>query len=336
MVLRSRGAALIAEDRPLPRPRGQEVLLRVLACAVCRTDLHVVDGELGRGALPVVPGHQIVGRVAAAGSDAALPIGARVGACWLGWACGSCAMCLAGQENLCVRARFTGCDIDGGFAEYALVDSRFCLALPAGYDDARTAPLLCGGLIGYRALRMAGPAGRLGLYGFGSAAHMIVQVARHRGAVVYAFTRPGDGAAQDFALRMGAGWSGDSTGPAPEPLDAAIIFAPAGELVPLALAAVRPGGTVVCAGIHMSDIPSFPYSLLWEERSLRSVANLTRQDGIDFLAVAAETRIDVETELFPLDEAGTALERLRAGQVRGTAVLLPAGVKSAPAGTKTP
>ena len=312
------------------------MLLRVSACAVCRTDLHVVDGELGRGVLPVVPGHQIVARVAAAGPDAELEAGSRVGVPWLGWACGTCVMCRAGQENLCIRARFTGCDLDGGFAEYAIADSRFCLALPPGYEDAEAAPLLCGGLIGYRALRMAGQVARLGLYGFGSAAHMIVQVARHQGAAVYAFTRPGDRAAQEFAIKMGASWSGDSTGPAPEPLDAAIIFAPAGELVPLALAAVRPGGTVVCAGIHMSDIPSFPYSLLWEERSLRSVANLTRQDGAEFLRVAAEARIVVETELFPLTEANAALQRLRAGRIHGTAVLIPAGVESAPAGTKTP
>jgi propanol-preferring alcohol dehydrogenase len=241
-------------------------------------------------------------------------------------------MCRAGRENLCIDARFTGCDVDGGFAECTLADSRFCLRLPDGYGDVEAAPLLCGGLIGYRALRMAGDVPRLGLYGFGSAAHMIVQVAHHRGSAVYAFTRAGDRAAQDFALRMGASWAGDSTGPAPEPLDAAIIFAPAGELVPLALRAVRPGGTVVCAGIHMSDIPSFPYSLLWEERSIRSVANLTREDGADFMRVAGETRIDVETEVFPLADAGRALELLRAGRVRGTAVLVPdrSGAPDAP------
>jgi alcohol dehydrogenase, propanol-preferring len=323
MVLRSRGSALVAEDRSLPEPGGVDVLLRVSACAVCRTDLHVVDGELDRGVLPVVPGHQVVATVAAAGPDAVVQVGERVGLPWLGWACGTCEMCRTGQENLCPEARFTGCDQDGGFAEYAVADSRFCLRLPAGYGDAETAPLLCGGLIGYRALRMAGRVRRLGLYGFGSAAHMIVQVARHRGAEVYAFTREGDRPGQDFALRMGAGWAGDSTGPAPEPLDAAIIFAPVGELVPLALRAVRPGGTVVCAGIHMSDIPSFPYSLLWEERSIRSVANLTRQDGVEFMRVAEETRLEVETEVLPLSEAGTALARLRAGLVRGTAVLVP-------------
>ncbi|HXZ99212.1 MAG TPA: zinc-dependent alcohol dehydrogenase family protein [Candidatus Binatia bacterium] len=323
MVLTERRAPLRAELRSIPDPQGGDVLLRVAACAVCRTDLHVVDGELGRGSLPIVLGHQVVATVAGAGPQAALAIGDRVGVPWLGWACGACEWCRAGQENLCPRARFTGCDLDGGYAEYALADSRFCLRLPSTYADVEAAPLLCGGLIGYRALRMAGPARRLGFYGFGSAAHMIVQVARHRGAEVFAFTRAGDRPAQEFALRMGAAWAGDSTGPAPVPLDAAIIFAPAGELVPLALAAIRPGGVVVCAGIHMSDIPSFPYSLLWEERVVRSVANLTREDGVDFMRVAAEARIDVETEVLPLSEADTALQRLRAGQVRGTAVLVP-------------
>ena len=332
MVLRARGTAPVLEERPTPEPRAHQVLLLVAACAVCRTDLHVVDAELGRGGLPIVLGHQVVGTVVAAGPESVLRIGERVGVPWLAWTCGECAMCRAGRENLCVKARFTGCDVDGGFAELALADSRFCLRPPAGYGDVEAAPLLCGGLIGYRALRMAGDAPRLGLYGFGSAAHMIVQVARHRGASAYAFTRPGDRAAQEFALRMGAAWAGDSTGPAPEPLDAAIIFAPAGELVPLALRAVRPGGTVVCAGIHMSDIPSFPYSLLWEERSIRSVANLTREDGADFMRVAGETRIDVETEVFPLADAGRALELLRAGRVRGTAVLVPdrSGAPDAP------
>ncbi|MGA2282993.1 MAG: zinc-dependent alcohol dehydrogenase family protein [Candidatus Dormibacteria bacterium] len=335
MVLRARGAPLVLEERPVPEPHAHQVLLRVAACAVCRTDLHVVDGELGRGVLPVVLGHQVVGNVAAAGPAAVLRVGDRVGVPWLAWACGECELCRAGRENLCANARFTGCDVDGGFAELALADSRFCIRLPDGYGDAEAAPLLCGGLIGYRALRMAGDAPRLGLYGFGSAAHMIVQVARHRGSVVYAFTRAGDGAAQKFALRMGASWAGDSTGPPPEPLDAAIIFAPAGELVPLALGAVRPGGTVVCAGIHMSDIPSFPYSLLWEERSIRSVANLTREDGVDFMRVAGEARIEVETEVLPLAEADRALDLLRTGRVRGTAVLVP-GVRSRRAGTTSP
>jgi propanol-preferring alcohol dehydrogenase len=325
MVLRERATPLVSEQRPIPVPRAHQVLLRVAACAVCRTDLHVVDGELDRGVLPVVLGHQVVGTVVAAGPDAVLRVGARVGVPWLAWTCGRCAMCRAGRENLCVDARFTGCDVDGGFAELTLADSRYCLHLPERYADVEAAPLLCGGLIGYRALRMAGDAPRLGLYGFGSAAHMIVQVARHRGSQVFAFTRAGDRAAQEFALSMGASWAGESTGPAPEPLDAAIIFAPAGELVPLALAALRPGGTVVCAGIHMSDIPSFPYSLLWEERSIRSVANLTRDDGAEFMRVAAEVRITVETEVLPLAEAGRALELLRSGRVHGTAVLVPDG-----------
>ncbi len=325
MVLRERATPLVSEQRPIPVPRAHQVLLRVAACAVCRTDLHVVDGELDRGVLPVVLGHQVVGTVVAAGPDAVLRVGARVGVPWLAWTCGRCAMCRAGRENLCVDARFTGCDVDGGFAELTLADSRYCLHLPEGYADVEAAPLLCGGLIGYRALRMAGDAPRLGLYGFGSAAHMIVQVARHRGSQVFAFTRAGDRAAQEFALSMGASWAGESTGPAPEPLDAAIIFAPAGELVPLALAALRPGGTVVCAGIHMSDIPSFPYSLLWEERSIRSVANLTRDDGAEFMRVADEVRITVETEVLPLAEAGRALELLRSGRVHGTAVLVPDG-----------
>jgi propanol-preferring alcohol dehydrogenase len=325
MVLRERRASLALEERPTPVPRGSDVLLGVTACAVCRTDLHVVDGELDRGILPVVPGHQIVGRVVAAGEEATLAVGQRVGVPWLGWACGACAMCRAGRENLCERARFTGCDRDGGYAELAVADSRFCLRLPGGYSDVEAAPLLCGGLIGYRALRMAGRPQRLGLYGFGSAAHMIAQVARHRGAEVYAFTRDGDASAQEFARRMGAGWAGPSTAPAPALLDAAIIFAPVGDLVPRALAAVRPAGTVVCAGIHMSDIPTFPYSLLWQERCLRSVANLTREDGAEFMRVAGETRIEVETEVLPLVEANTALERLRSGQVHGTVVLVPGG-----------
>ena len=336
MVLRDRGAPLALEERPVPRPRAHDVLLWVAACAVCRTDLHVLDGELDRGVLPVVLGHQMVGTVVAAGPEAVVRIGERVGVPWLGWACGSCQMCRAGRENLCPNARFTGCDLDGGFAEMTLADSRFCLRLPEGYGDVETAPLLCGGVIGYRALRMAGEVARLGLYGFGSAAHMIVQVARHRGATVYAFTRVGDTGAQEFARRMGASWAGDSTGPAPELLDAAIIFAPAGELVPLALRAIRPGGTVVCAGIHMSDIPRFPYSLLWEERSIRSVANLTREDGADFMRVAGETRIEVETEVLSLTEADRALELLRSGQVRGTAVLVPDGAGTAPAGVRLP
>jgi propanol-preferring alcohol dehydrogenase len=270
-----------------------------------------------------VLGHQVVGRVVSAGPESILHVGERVGLPWLGSACGSCEMCAAGRENLCTSARFTGCDVDGGFAELILADSRFCLRLPGGYSDVQSAPLLCAGLIGFRALRMAGHASRLGLYGFGSAAHLIAQVARHREAAVYAFTRAGDLAGQEFARGLGATWAGDSTGPAPEPLDAAIIFAPTGELVPLALKAVRPGGTVVCAGIHMSDIPGFPYSLLWGERSLRSVANLTRKDGAEFMALAGEVPIEVETEVLPLAQADRALELVRTGRVRGTAVLVP-------------
>lgn len=322
MVLRARRTRLVAEERPPPRPRGPEVLLRVAACAVCRTDLHVVDGELRRGILPVVPGHQVVGTVMATGPEAVLKVGERVGVAWLGWTCGVCEMCRSGRENLCVAARFTGCDLDGGYADHMVADSRYCIRLPAGYGDVEAAPLLCGGLIGYRALRMAGEPRRLGLYGFGSAAHIILQVARRRGADVYAFTRATDRTAQELALELGASWAGDSAGPSPVPLDAAIIFAPVGELVPLALGAVGPAGTVICAGIHMSDIPGFPYSLLWEERSLRSVANLTREHGAELMRVAEEGRIRVETELFPLTEADRALERLRSGQVRGTAVLV--------------
>lgn len=323
MVLRERGAPLAVEERPVPEPHGHQVVLRMAACAVCRTDLHVVDGELDRGLLPIVLGHQVVGRVVSAGPESILQVGERVGLPWLGSACGSCEMCAAGRENLCASASFTGCDVDGGFAELTLADSRFCLRLPGGYSDVQSAPLLCAGLIGFRALRMAGHASRLGLYGFGSAAHLIAQVARHREAAVYAFTRAGDLAGQEVARSLGATWAGDSTGPAPAPLDAAIIFAPAGELVPLALKAVRPGGTVVCAGIHMSDIPGFPYSLLWGERSLRSVANLTRKDGAEFMALAGEVRIEVLTEVLPLAQADRALELVRTGRVRGTAVLVP-------------
>ncbi len=325
MVLRAHHEDLVLEDRPIPEPEGADVLLRVRACAVCRTDLHVQDGELGRGVLPIVPGHQIVAVVQAAGAEAVLRPGERVGVPWLGWACGVCAMCTSGRENLCANARFTGCDRDGGFAQLTLADSRFCLRLPPGYSDTEVSPLLCGGLIGYRALRMTGRPRRLGLYGFGSAAHMIVQVARHQGAEVYAFTREGDTEGQTFARHLGAVWAGASTERSPVPLDAAIIFAPVGALVPLALRAVSPGGSVVCAGIYMSDIPSFPYALLWEERSLRSVANLTRADGVELLRVAGETRLEVTTEEHPLKEANAALARLRDGLVRGTAVLVMGG-----------
>jgi propanol-preferring alcohol dehydrogenase len=298
------------------------VLLKVKACGICRTDLHVVDGELTEPKLPLVPGHQIVGQVVAAGGGVTTPhIGDRVGVPWLGWTCGACTYCLSGRENLCDRARFTGYQIDGGFAGYTLADSRFCLPLPAEFADLEAAPLLCAGLIGYRCLRMAGDGPRLGIYGFGSAAHIVIQVARHHGRQVFAFTRPGDAAAQRFAADLGADWVGDSGTMPPEPLDAAIIFAPAGELVPIALQAVAKGGVVVCGGIHMSDIPSFPYSILWGERVLRSVANLTRADGHEFLQLAPKIPIHTEVQLYRLVQANEALADLREGRIRGSGVL---------------
>jgi propanol-preferring alcohol dehydrogenase len=315
-------AALRLESLPLPTPGPGQVLLRVAACAVCRTDLHVVDGELPDPALPLVPGHEIVGRVVANGPGAArFAPGARVGVPWLGWTCGTCPACLAGRENLCPEARFTGYQIDGGYAEYATADERFCFALPDAYSDIDAAPLLCAGLIGHRALGMAGDARRLGLYGFGAAAHIIAQVARWQGREVFAFTRPGDRAAQDFARALGAVWAGDSTAAPPAPLDAALIFAPVGALVPAALSATAPGGTVVCAGIHMSDIPSFPYALLWRERVLRSVANLTRADGEAFLALAPKVPVRTRPVPYPLEQANQALADLRAGRLTGAAVL---------------
>jgi propanol-preferring alcohol dehydrogenase len=296
-----------------------QVRLRVHACGVCRTDLHIRDGELPPRKLPLVLGHQIVGTVLEGGD--ALPVGARVGVPWLAWACGECGYCRSGRENLCDRARFTGYDVDGGYAEEAVAEERFCLALPEGFPDVQAAPLLCGGAIGYRALVLAGDAERLGLYGFGAAAHIVAQVARHEGRRAFVFTRRDDEAAQSLALALGAEWAGDSAGPAPEELDAAIIFAPVGELVPAALRAVRKGGSVVCAGIHMTDIPSFPYELLWGERLVRSVANLTRRDGEELLALAPVVPVRTEVELFPLDAAEDALARLRAGRIRGAAVL---------------
>jgi alcohol dehydrogenase, propanol-preferring len=312
----------LRQEPPVPAP-GQ-VLLHVTACGVCRTDLHVVDGELARPKLPLIPGHEIVGRVAALGGDVAQwALGDRVGVPWLGWTCGSCRPCRAGRENLCEQARFTGYDIDGGYADYAIADARYCFALPAPYDDVAAAPLLCAGLIGYRALRLAGSAERLGLYGFGAAAHIAVQVARHRGQRVFAFTKPGDAAGQEFARSLGAVWAGGSDEMPPEPLDAALIFAPVGALVPAALAATSAGGTVVCAGIHMSDIPAFPYEKLWQERVLRSVANLTRQDGEEFLALVPQVPVRTTTAAFPLTEANTALDRLRRGEIEGAAVLVP-------------
>ena len=322
MVLEAQRTPLVATDLPDPRPGPGQVLLRVRACGVCRTDLHVVDGELADPKLPLVPGHQIVGTVEEAGAGHARFVpGDRVGVPWLGWTCGECRFCRSDRENLCDRARFTGYQMDGGFAELAVADARFCFPIPEGYPDLQAAPLLCAGLIGYRALRMAGDAERLGLYGFGAAAHIVAQVAQWQGRRLFAFTRGGDLAAQAFARELGAEWSGDSAGPAPEPLDAAILFAPAGELVPAALRAVSKGGVVVCAGIHMSDIPGFPYELLWGERSVRSVANLTRRDGEEFLALAPKVPVRTEVEPFPLEAANVALGRLRAGQVRGAAVL---------------
>jgi alcohol dehydrogenase, propanol-preferring len=310
--------------RAIPRPRGREVLIEVHACGVCRTDLHVVDGELTDPKLPLVPGHEIVGTVMETGPETrTVKVGDRIGVPWLGWTCGVCAYCRSGRENLCDRARFTGYQIDGGYAEYTLADERYCFPIPSGFTDVGAAPLLCAGLIGYRALRLAGEAPRLGLYGFGAAAHIAAQVARHRGQTVFAFTRPGDDAAQDFARGLGAAWAGGSDVPTPEPLDAALIFAPIGALVPVALAATAKGGTVVCAGIHMSDIPAFPYRILWEERIVRSVANLTRQDGEEFLAIAEKVPVRTATVPFPLAEANAALAQLRAGKIEGAAVLVP-------------
>ena len=305
----------------LPRAELEpgQVRLRVLACGVCRTDLHIRDGELDEPKLPLVLGHQIVATVIESGH--AFELGARVGVPWLGWTCGVCRYCRSGFENLCDRARFTGYDLDGGYAEEAVADERFCFPIPPGYSDVEAAPLLCAGLIGYRSLRRAGDAERIGLYGFGASAHIVVQIARSEGRHVFAFTRSGDEDAQALALRLGAAWAGDSDSGPPEELDAAIIFAPVGELVPVALRAVRKGGTVVCADIHMSDIPQFPYELLWGERTLCSVANLTRRDGKELLDVAPRVPIRTEVEVFALGDAEHALERLRAGAIRGAAVL---------------
>jgi alcohol dehydrogenase, propanol-preferring len=319
MVLDSPGTPLREAELPAPEAGPGELLVEVDACGVCRTDLHVVDGELPDPKLPLVPGHQVVGRVVEAGER--FRAGDRVGIPWLGWTCGACRYCLSGRENLCDRARFTGYTLDGGYAELVAADERFCFSLPEGYDDLQAAPLLCAGLIGFRALRLAGDAERIGLYGFGASAHIVAQVARHEGRRVLAFTRARDTEAQALALELGAEWAGDALGPAPEELDAAIVFAPAGELVPAALAAVAKGGTVVCAGIHMSDIPSFPYELLWGERVLRSVANLTRRDGEELLALAPQVPVRTEVEAFPLAAANEALARLRAGEIRGAAVL---------------
>src|SRR4051794_343088 len=324
MLLRAAGTSLEPAELPEPQPGLRQVRLRVRACGVCRTDLHVVDGELPGPKLPLVLGHQVVGEVDAvgAGVDRFGP-GDRVGVPWLAWACGECRYCRSARENLCERARFTGYHVDGGYAEAAVADARFCLAVPEAYADAPAAPLLCAGLIGYRALRLAGDAERIGLYGFGASAHIVAQVARHQGRRVFAFTRPGDADGQRFALELGAEWAGASDTVPPEELDAALIFAPAGGLVPAALRAVGRGGTVVCAGIHMSDVPTFPYELLWGERVLRSVANLTRADGDEFLALAPQVPVRANVETFALEAANDALARLRAGQLRGAAVLVP-------------
>lgn len=324
MVLTAPGAPLVKQQRETPKPGDGEVLVKVSACGVCRTDLHVVDGELPNIRYPIIPGHEIVGRIEAVGDGVEThEVGDRVGIPWLGYSCGVCRYCRAGRENLCDAPLFTGYTRDGGFATHSIADARYAFALGELGNDVAIAPLLCAGLIGWRSLVIAGPAERLGLYGFGAAAHIVAQLARWQGRRVYAFTRHGDAAAQDFARRLGVDWTGASDERPAEPLDAAIIFAPAGELVPAALRAVRKGGRVVCAGIHMSDIPSFPYSLLWEERQLVSVANLTRQDGVDFLKVAHKAGIKTETHAYPLRDANAVLSRLRAGDVLGAAVLVP-------------
>ncbi len=325
-----RAMVLDGAERPLglrriarPEPAAGQVLVKVAACGVCRTDLHVVDGELTEPKLPLVPGHEVVGGVVETGEGVeGLGTGERVGIPWLGWTCGRCRFCRVGLENLCENTRFTGYQIDGGYAEYALADARYCFPIPDAYGDADAAPLLCAGLIGYRALRKAGDPQRLGLYGFGAAAHIVIQVARHEGRQVFAFTRPGDTQAQEFALSLGAVWARSSDETPPDALDAAILFAPVGALVPAALKAVRPGGRVVAAGIHMSDIPAFPYHLLWGEREIVSVANLTRQDGLDFLALAPQVPVRTTVQPYPLADANRALDDLRAGRIEGAAVLM--------------
>ena len=323
MVLDEAGTPLRAAEVPRPEPGPGQVLLRVRACGVCRTDLHVFDGDLPRPKLPLVLGHQIVGVVERVSPEVEeIAPGDRVGVSWLGWTCGSCRYCSTGRENLCERARFTGYDVDGGYAELVVADARYCFPIPPGYPDLQAAPLLCAGLVGYRCLRMAGEAERLGLYGFGGAAHLVAQVALFQGRRVFAFTREGDEEGQAFARELGAEWAGASTDLPPEELDAAILFAPAGELVPLALRAVAAGGIVVCGEIHMSDIPSFPYEILWRERAVRSVANLTRQDGFEFLRLAPEVPVRTKVRAFPLEQANEALETLRAGKVHGALVLV--------------
>ena len=323
-VLTAAGLPLASAELPAPQPGPQQVLIAVRACAVCRTDLHVVDGELPDSKLPLVLGHEIIGTVVEKGESAdRFAVGDRVGIPWLGWTCGVCEYCRSSRENLCDRARFTGYQIDGGYAELTVADERYCFAIDARYGDVEAAPLMCAGLIGYRTLHMAGDARLIGIYGFGAAAHIVAQVVRHQGRRFFAFTRPGDLAAQDFARSLGAEWAGGSNETPPEPLDAALIFAPVGALVPAALAVTKKGGTVVAGGIHMSDIPSFPYSILWEERVLRSVANLTRRDAEEFLALAPKAGIRTETITYPLAGANQALTDLRNGALQGAAVLIP-------------
>jgi propanol-preferring alcohol dehydrogenase len=322
MLLERAGQPLRRAEIPKPKPGPGQLLLRVRACAVCRTDLHIIDGELTQPKLPLIPGHEIVGTVEEKGPQAErFEIGDRVGIPWLGWSCGTCAYCLWGQENLCDQAKFTGYTLDGGYAEYTVADERFSFPIPASYGDAEAAPLLCAGLIGYRSLLKAGDGKRIGIYGFGAAAHIIVQVAHYQNREIYAFTRPDDQAAQKFASELGAVWAGPSHELPPVKLDAAIIFAPLGDLVPQALQAVGKGGIVVCGGIHMTDIPAFPYSILWEERSICSVANLTRRDGVEFLTLAPRVPVKTEVEIFTLEDADEALYRLRSGKIRGAAVL---------------
>ena len=315
---------LVPAELPAPRPGPGQLLIAVRACAVCRTDLHVVDGELAHSKLPLVPGHEIIGTVVEKGDRVRrFATGDRVGVPWLGWTCGVCEYCRSGRENLCDRARFTGYQIDGGYAELTVADERYCFGIDPGYGDVEAAPLMCAGLIGYRTLRMAGEAQTLGIYGFGGAAHIVAQVARQQGRRLFAFTRPGDQAAQHFARSLGAEWAGDSTALPPEPLDAALIFAPVGSLVPAALSATKKGGTVICGGIHMSDIPTFPYRILWEERIIRSVANLTRRDAEEFLTLVPAAGVRTETVAYPLDRANDALGDLRNGALQGAAVLVP-------------
>jgi propanol-preferring alcohol dehydrogenase len=324
MVLERPGTRLVMRERPTPTPQAGEILIEIAACGVCRTDLHVVDGELAKPKLPIIPGHEIVGRVAAIGQGVSgVTAGERVGVPWLGYTCGVCPYCRSGRENLCDAPLFTGYTRDGGYATHTIADARFCFPLPEGIDDASLAPLLCAGLIGWRSYRMAGEGAALGLYGFGAAAHILAQVAIWQGRRVYAFTRAGDSAAQDFARSLGAVWAGGSDEAPPEPLDAAIIFAPVGPLVPAALKAVKKGGRVVCGGIHMSDIPSFPYALLWEERHIVSVANLTREDAREFLTVAPQAGVRTEVTRYPLERANEALADLREGRLQGAAVLVP-------------